>query len=74
MAANMGRPCPADPLSYRWRLPLRITCQCGHAATVQVGEMARAHGMAPETRLWELVEHLTCSRCGRREAQVRAAP
>jgi hypothetical protein len=70
VAANMDQPCPADPLSHRWNLRLRVTCPCGHSARLYVGDTARRLGLAPAMRLWRLAERLTCSGCGKRGARV----
>jgi hypothetical protein len=72
MAANMDQPCPADPLSHRWNLRLRVTCPCGHSARLHVGDTARRLGLVPDMRLWRLAERLTCSGCGKRGARVAA--
>jgi hypothetical protein len=65
-----GSPQPVDPVWYRERDYLHLACGCGHKAALQVGPLAYRHGLASNTRLYQLVDLLRCSRCGARPSGV----
>jgi hypothetical protein len=69
-----GSPKPVDPVWYREREYLHLGCICGRRVALQIGPMARRHGLANDTRLYELVARLRCSRCGTRHPAVDVKP
>jgi hypothetical protein len=71
MAANMDQPCPADRISYRRDLQMRVSCPCGHSLTFVVGELAARYGLPGSMELWRMLDRLKCSHCGNKELRVR---
>jgi hypothetical protein len=69
-----GSPQPVDPVWYRERDYLHLACGCGHKAALQIGPLARRHGLATDTRLYQLVARLRCSWCGARTGTVDVRP
>jgi hypothetical protein len=70
-AANMGQPCPADPIWYReyWILTVRCRAEgCSQHATKPVWEWAALHGVDSRIRLGRLIERMRCIRCGRKNS------
>lgn len=65
-----GSPQPVDPVWYRRRQQFKLACRCGHAALMPIGALAGRHGISGETRLWQIIERLRCSRCGAAPSQV----
>lgn len=69
-----GTPQPVDPLWYRRLDYLHLGCACGHRAAVQIGLLARRHGLAHDARLYQLIARLRCSRCGTRPNAMDVRP
>lgn len=69
-----GSPQPVDPVWYRKWEYLHLACGCGHKAALQIGPLARRHGLATDTRLYQLVDLMRCSRCGAKPAAVEVRP
>lgn len=63
-------PQPVDPVWYRHFDYLHLGCACGHRAALQIGPLARRHGMARETKLYQVIDRMLCSRCGGRPIAV----
>lgn len=70
-AANMGRPCPPDPLWYRLDCTLHVRCRaCGHARAEKVESFAMRHRLDSRLRFYELERRLKCDRCKRKDAAI----
>lgn len=59
-----GSPKPVDPVWYRRLEYLHLSCPCGRRVALQIGPLARSHGLASDTRLYQLVARLRCGQCG----------
>lgn len=70
MAANMGRPCPADPIWYREDHRMTVKCACNHRATRTVGEWAALYNLSRDLTLWRVIKRMRCSKCGARDPAV----
>ena len=69
MAANMGKPCPPDPVWYREHHAMEVTCLgCGHTASKLVREWAA--GRRRDLKLYEVQALMRCTRCGAKKVQV----
>jgi hypothetical protein len=64
MAANMGKPCPVDPLWYRRDCLLRITCGCSRQLKERVGDFEARHRLRADLKFYEVIRRLRCSRYG----------
>ena len=69
-----GSPQPVDPVWYRQFDYLHLGCACGHRAALQIGPLARRHGMVRETNMYLVIGRMTCSRCGARPSTVAVMP
>jgi hypothetical protein len=69
-----GSPQPVDPVWYREREYLHLGCPCGHRASLQIGPLARRHGMPSNARLYQLIDRLRCSQCGAAPSAVDVRP
>ena len=70
MAANMGKPCPADPIWHREHHFMTVRCGCGHGATMTVGQWADLHRLPRDLTLWRVIKRMKCSKCGARNPSV----
>ena len=70
MAANMGKPCPVDPISYRWECKLLLRCTgCGHTNSAKLSGWARRFSVGHKTQIYVLAGRMVCGRCGARQPE-----
>jgi DNA-directed RNA polymerase subunit RPC12/RpoP len=70
-AANMGQPCPADPLWYRLDHTLHIRCRnCRHKAGEKVEDFALRHSLDTRLKFHEIEARLRCTGCGKKWAEI----
>lgn len=69
-----GSPQPVDPVWYREQEYLHLGCSCGRRVALQIGPLARRHGLGSNAKLYKLVDLLRCSQCGARPSAVDVRP
>ncbi|RVT91459.1 hypothetical protein EOD42_22650 [Rhodovarius crocodyli] len=72
MAADMYHPKPVDPLSYRMRLVIAVTCPppCHHRRQGRLDEWVWRFNLDLSMKLYQFHARLKCSVCGRKEARL----
>lgn len=67
-AANMGKPCPTDPVWYRLDCTLAVRCEgCGHRAARPLREWVTEHRISQDESLWRVIARMRCTACHKRE-------
>jgi hypothetical protein len=69
-----GSPKPVDYIWHRRTWWLRLTCTCGRAALLPIGQTARLAGLPETARLYQLIDRLRCADCGGRPTRVEVGP